>query len=176
MAYQQPGWKFVVAIDVGVKNLAICVYDLEQQKVVKWHVGSLVPDGKRYMPYQNVTYFVNWLYGWTWYFENAYAVIVERQMRCNMRIIESLLQYAYYSRCHVINARSVKLHYGLSMRNYRLNKVKAVEWAVDFMAKNPQAFDPEPTEVFRSSAKKDDYADSLLLAMYYLDTFSRQAV
>lgn len=165
---------YVVAIDVGVKNLAICIYDLSQQRVVHWYVGPLVPPGKRYLPHQNVTYVRDWLNNWRGYFENAYCVLVERQMRCNMRIIESLIQFAYYEKCHIINARSVKLHYGLSMRNYRMNKNKAVEWATDFMAKNPQVFDPTPTEVYRASQKKDDYADSLLLVMYYLDTFSRQ--
>lgn len=166
--------QFVVAVDVGVKNLAICILDLTTQKVIHWHVGSLVPDGKRYMPHQNVAYVRDWLTAWKGYFDNALAVVVERQMRCNMRIIESLIQFAYYDKCIVINARSVKLHYGLSMRNYRQNKNKAVEWATDFMAKNPQVFDITPTEVFRNSVKKDDYADSLLLVMYYLDTFSRQ--
>ncbi len=167
---------YIVAIDVGVKNLAVCVLDIATYKVVHWHVGSLVPDGRRYLPHQNVAYVKDWLNSWREYFDNANAIIVERQMRCNMRIIESLIQFAYYDKCHVINARSVKLHYGLSMRNYRLNKSRAVEWAVDFMAKNPHAFDVAPTEVFRASAKKDDYADSLLLVMYYLDTFSRQSV
>ncbi len=165
---------YVVAVDVGVKNLAICIFDLTKHKVVHWHVGSLVPDGCRYMPYQNVSYVKNWLKTWKLYFDNALTVIVERQMRCNMRIIESIIQFAYHDKCHVINPRSVKLHYGLSMRNYRLNKSKAVEWATDFMANNPQVFDVIPTEVFRSSVKKDDHADSLLLVMYYLDTFSRQ--
>ena len=166
---------YIVAVDVGVKNLAVCVLDIATHKVVRWHVGSLVPDGRRYLPHQNVAYVKEWLELWKGYFDDAIAVIVERQMRCNMRIIESLIQFAYYDKCHVINARSVKLHYGLSMRNYRLNKNKAVEWAVDFMAKNPQVFDVTPTEVFRASTKKDDYADSLLLVMYYLDTFSRQS-
>lgn len=167
--------QFIVAVDVGVKNMALCIFDLTQGKVIHWHVGSLVPDGKRYLPHSNVQYVRDWLTTWKGYFDNALAVIVERQMRCNMRIIESLIHHEYYDKCYIINARSVKLHYGLSMRNYRQNKNKAIEWATDFIAKNPQVFDPTPTEVFRTSVKRDDYADSLLLAMYYLDTFSRQA-
>lgn len=167
--------RYIVAVDVGVKNMAVCVFDLTLGKVIQWHVGSLVPDGKRYLPMLNVQYVRNWISTWKEYFDNALAVLVERQMRCNMRIIESLIHSEYYDKCYIVCARSIKMHYGLSMRNYRQNKNKAIEWASDFIAKNPQVFEPTPTEVFRTSIKRDDYADSLLLVMYYLDTFSRQA-
>lgn len=165
---------YVISVDVGVKNLAICIYDVETQKVINWHVGPLVEAGKIYLPHQNVTYVMEWLKNWKGYFDNALCVLVERQMRCNMRIIESLIQFAFYDKCHVINARSCKLHYGLSMRNYRLNKSKAVEWASEFIAQNPNAFETQCINMYNASQKKDDYADSLLLVMYYLDTFSRQ--
>lgn len=165
---------YVTAIDVGVRNLAICVYDLRTQQVCYWHVGSIV-DGK-YHPYQTVTLVKTWLDRHSKYFDNSVKVIVERQMRCNMRIIESLIQFATYSKCEVISARSVKAHYGLSMRNYRLNKQKAIQFVTDYMARHPGAFSPTCTETFRTSNKKDDYADSLLLCLFFLDTYSISAV
>ena len=36
-------------------------------------------------------------------------LIVERQMRCNMRIVEALLQSMFFDICTVISARSVKV-------------------------------------------------------------------
>ena len=57
-------------------------------------------------------------------------------MRCNMRIIEALLQQAFFEICTVISARSVKAHYNLSMGNYKANKEAAVDWAETFVRNN----------------------------------------
>ena len=56
-----------------------------------------------------------------------------------------------------------------------MNKQKAVNWAQEFVLRNPQAFlDDLVQRCFTSAKKQDDLADSLLLVMYYLDTYSNQ--
>jgi hypothetical protein len=96
-------------------------------------------------------------------------------MRCNMRIIEALLQQAFFEICTVISARSVKAHYNLSMGNYKANKEAAVEWADDFTTNNLTSFGVNGTAAYNvKGAKQDDLADSLLLLLYYLDTYSNQ--
>ena len=65
-------------------------------------------------------------------------MLVERQIRCNMRIVEAIIQAMYYEICIVINARSIKAHYGLGTKNYRMNKQRAVQWATDFIAANDE--------------------------------------
>jgi hypothetical protein len=164
---------YIVAIDVGIKNLAICAYDFVSGKVVHWDNVNLVPNG-RYIPAQNVQYVRDFVQRHHHLFSNAAVVCVERQMRCNMRIIESVIQCMFFERCHVINARSVKMHYNLSTRNYKANKAKAVEWAKHFVESNPQVFVEGVAERFTKGAKQDDLADALLLVMYYLDTYSNQ--
>ena len=163
----------VIAIDVGIKNLGLCVFDFATNTVVYWDNVTLVPSG-RYLPANNVQYVRQFINKYEYFFANAFAVLIERQMRANMRIIESLLHHSTYGKCHIINARSGELHYGLRTRNYRGNKAKAVEWALGFCAANPTAFGEGMKERFQSSKKQDDLADSLLLIMYYLDTFSSQ--
>ena len=163
----------VIAIDVGIKNLAICAYDFVTSRVVHWDNVSLVPSG-RYIPAQNVQYVRDFVHRHHSLFSNASVVVVERQMRCNMRIIEAVLQSMFFDRCQVINARSVKMHYGLSTRNYRANKANAVEWASTFVANNGGAFAPGVADLFCRGGKQDDLADALLLVMYYLDTYSNQ--
>tara|TARA_Y100000768_G_scaffold36748_1_gene24014 strand:- start:1585 stop:2094 length:510 start_codon:yes stop_codon:yes gene_type:complete len=163
---------YVVAIDVGVKNLSLCVYDFLCNQVVHWANVSLTHG--RYLPAHNVQYVRDFVNSQRRYFDGASMVVVERQMRCNMRIIESVLQTLFFDRCVVISPRSVKAHYGLSTRNYRANKVKAVEWAQLFVANNPTIFANSTSDTFVGSRKKDDLADSLLLVMYYLDTYSNQ--
>ena len=45
----------------------------------------------------------------------------------------------FFERCVIISARSVKMHYDLSTRNYKQNKQRAVEWAKQFVSTTPNA-------------------------------------
>lgn len=165
--------RFVIAIDVGIKNLGLCIFDFASGKFVYWDCISLVPNG-RYLPANNVQYVRDFVLRYQAYFSEAAAVVVERQMRCNMRIVESVLQTLYFDCCHIINARSVKTHYDLGTKNYRLNKQRAVRWAEMFVENNHGAFAKGVADNFEHKHKRDDLADSLLLVTYYLDTFSNQ--
>ena len=165
--------RYVVAIDVGIKNLGICVFDFATTKFVFWDNVNLVNNG-RYIPANNVQYVRNFTAQHKEYFDNAAVVLVERQMRCNMRIIESVLQTLYFEKCIIINARSVKAHYDLGTNNYRMNKQRAVQWVTEFVDNNAKCFDTHVTEGFTNNTKKDDFADALLLITYYLDTYSNQ--
>lgn len=162
--------RYIIAIDVGIKNLGLCIFDFHTSKVCVWENVSLVPNG-RYQPMNNVEYVFGLVERFGEYFKLAGRVVIERQMRCNMRIIESVLQALFYEKCTIISARSVKAHYDLSTRNYRTNKVVAVEWVTEFTESNSAAFEPAALSKFKAK-KKDDLADSLLLVLYYLDTYS----
>ena len=165
--------RYVVAVDVGIKNLGLCVFDFATAKFVFWDNVSLVPNG-RYIPANNVQYVRDFITRYQSLFEEASCVLVERQMRCNMRIIEAVIQTLFFNICTVINARSVKAHYGLGTKNYRMNKQRAIQWVEKFVSSNPNAFMPGVTGNFEQKQKKDDLADSLLLITYYLDTYSNQ--
>ena len=128
--------RYVIAVDVGIKNLGLCVFDFATAKFVFWDNVTLVPNG-RYIPANNVQYVRDFVERYSNFFENAAHVLIERQMRANMRIVEALLQSMFFDSCTIINARSVKAHYGLSMKNYRLNKQRAVQWADMFVSQNP---------------------------------------
>jgi|TARA_Y100000389_G_scaffold200801_1_gene242028 hypothetical protein len=163
---------YVIAIDVGIKNLGLCVFDFRTAKVVAWENVTLVSNG-RYIPANNVQYVRDFVQRFSRYFESVFALIIERQIRCNMRIVEAVLQSMFFDKCIIISARSVKVHYDLSTKNYRANKQKAVEWAKRFVQNNPHAFiDDVAAGMLTRASKQDDLADSLLLIMYYLDTYS----
>lgn len=165
--------RYLISIDVGIKNLGICVYDFCSCQVVLWDCVSLVPNG-RYLPQNNVEYVRSFVQKYEYFFDNAQKILIERQIRCNMRIVEAILQTMFYSKCLVISARSVKIHYDLSTKNYRANKEKAVQWASQFLQANPIAFVDGAVLNWKTKTKQDDLADSLLLVMYYLDTYSNQ--
>jgi hypothetical protein len=164
---------YVVAIDVGVKNLGICVWDFNTAKIEHLETVSLVPHG-RYIPSDNVSYVRSFISRFNTYFTDAKVVLVERQMRVNMRIIESVIQALYYEKCVVVSPRLIKMHYDLSTKSYKGNKAKAVEWAMEFVLNNPQSFAPGVIDKLSTSKKKDDMADALIMVLYYLDTYSNQ--
>ena len=170
---QDPNHSYVIAIDVGIKNLGVCVFDFVSSKICHWDNVSLVPHQGRYIPANNVQYVRNLCESLHHYFSNCVQLLVERQMRCNMRIIEAVLQTMFFERCIIISARSVKMHYGLSTKNYRANKRIAVEWAGAFIRSNPGVFMDTVADRFLIG-KQDDLADSLLLIMFYLNTYSNQ--
>ena len=145
-------------------NFKVCSY---------WDNVSLVQSG-RYTPSNNVQYVRDFVSRYACFFNQASCVLVERQMRCNMRIVEAVIQTLYYDVCTIINARSVKAHYDLGTKNYKLNKQRAIEWADAFVSNNPNAFFGDVAEKFKGVKKRDDLADSLLLITYYLDTYSNQ--
>ena len=91
-------------------------------------------------------------------------------------VAAALLQMTFFEICTVISARSVKAHYNLSRGNYKANKEAAVEWVVDFISSNGlNSFGVNGTAAFTmKGATQDDLADSLLLLLYYLDTYSNQ--
>lgn len=165
--------QFIIAIDVGIKNLGLCIFDFCKSQFVHWDCVSLVPNG-RYVPMNNVEYVRKFVERYEHYFANASKIIVERQIRCNMRIVEAVIQTMFYDKCIIISARSVKMHYDLSTKNYRANKQRAVQWASEFTRANPLAFYGTCVESFKNKSKQDDLADSLLLVLYYLDTYSNQ--
>ena len=81
---------YIVAIDVGIKNIGLCAYDPKLEKFIHWENTSIVPHG-RYIPALNVQYVRDFVATHDYLFNNASIVLVERQMRCNMRIIEAVL-------------------------------------------------------------------------------------
>ena len=163
--------RYAIAVDVGVKNLGLCVFDFSTSSFCCWLNVNLVPSG-RYQPCKNVEYVENFIERFKHFFDDAAYVVVERQMRCNMRIIEALLEQRFKDRCTIISPRSVKAHYALGMRNYTQNKAAAVTFASQFVSANPDAFDVGVAAVFLGSKKRDDFANALMLMTYFLDTYS----
>ena len=62
-------------------------------------------------------------------------VALSRETRVNFMVDSSFLVHEI---CIVINARSIKAHYGLGTKNYRMNKQRAVQWATEFTGINQQ--------------------------------------
>ena len=71
---------YIIAIDVGIKNLGLCIFDFRSAKVVEWENVSLVASG-RYVPSNNVKYIRDFVRKYERYFNDVFQVVIERQMR-----------------------------------------------------------------------------------------------
>ena len=163
---------YLIAIDVGFRNLGMCVYSFEDNRVIYWRNCALMSG--RYQPKDTVRYVVEFVARHKQFFDGARTVLIERQMRPAMRIIEAAFETLFYGRAVVLCPRSVKNHWKLCSKNYSENKRKAVAWAGDFVEENIDTFDSEPYLCWKSAKKRDDMADALLTLMFYLDTYSNQ--
>lgn len=158
----------VVALDVGIRNLGMCVYDYDKQVITFWQNVPLIKNNSFFRPGHTVRYVKEFVERYKTMFENAAIVLVEQQMRLNMRIIEAILQTLFYEKCVVLSPRIVKMHYDLCKLNYRENKKAAIEWAHQYVAEYPHML---ADSVSFSGKKLDDLADSLLMIDYFLSTY-----
>ena len=161
---------YIIAIDVGIKNLGFVVYDCDDCCVCEW-LRVDITNGTKYVPSQNVTYIHDFVKQHADYFAKAHIVLVERQMRVNMRIIESVFQTLFYDNCLVVQAQLVKMHFSISCRDYKQNKKRAVEYLTciweDIKTEIPN-LDTWALS-WNASKKSDDLADSLLMMLFRLD-------
>lgn len=156
--------KLVVGIDVGIKNLAFCALsagDDGRFEIKEW-ANEHLTEGN-YLPLKNVEYIRAFVQRHAALLAEADLVVVERQMRVNMRIIEAVLHALFFAKCVVVQARTVKAYYGLCMRNYRLNKQAAVEHVTKLLQQADSSWLP----CFEVMRKKDDLADAFLMAHYF---------
>jgi hypothetical protein len=152
----------VVAIDVGIKNLALCAM-APGQGVVRWFNEPLSTSGT-YKPMHNVQYVHEFVQRHASLFERADVVVVERQMRVNMRIIEAVLQSRFFDKCKVVHARTVKSAFGLGRGNYTLNK----RASVDFVQTHLEHFGTDAWRtLFGAAKKRDDLADAYVMALFF---------
>jgi hypothetical protein len=165
---------YLVVVDVGIKNMGLLVHDLNTKRVCLWERVDITK-GIKYVPSNNVSYIHTLIDKHAQYFANAHMVIVERQMRVNMRVTEAVFQSRFFDKCKVINAQSVKMHFSISMRNYKQNKKKAVEWLDCHWGTVLSKFVSNQTEIWPlwvAETKKDDLADSMIMMLCYLNTYS----
>ena len=159
----------VLAIDVGIKNLALCAMDTELG-VVHWANEAL--SERAYQPMHNVQYVHEFIDRNRALFEAADQVVVEKQMRVNMRIIEAVIHSRFYAKCKIVHARTIKTALGLGRGNYVLNKKAAVDYVQDHLQKQLTGAPhgkPEThwQEHFAKAKKRDDLADAYVMALFF---------
>ena len=166
----------IVSFDVGIKNLAYCIFDTETMKIKDWNIVDITTNKKNNECSQVVSVldqYNNLL--------DSNLVLIEKQPSKNnkMRIIEALLN-AYFvikgindkdSSISNVKVYSAKHKLGndtfKGKVNYNQRKKLGIYKSEIFLKSNIQ--DTKFVELFEKSKKKDDLADSLLQALSYIN-------
>jgi Poxvirus A22 protein len=151
----------VLAIDVGIRNLAFCC--LEDGCLLAWANEPLA--GAEYKPTDTVHHVMRFVEAHRQLFDSCDKLVIERQMRVNMRVVEAALHALFYAKCTIVHARTIKARFGLCKRNYQQNKAAAVACVDDLLAGNTA----ELAAAYRAARKRDDLADAYLMALFFSD-------
>ena len=150
----------VLAFDPGLKNLGFAL--VENGKLIRFGVMDVQKNVDKKQK-KNYSYLMHRI-SRSHMFRTADVIIVERQMNQKMRCIATALICFAWPRGILVSPRSIKIHHGISMRNYRKNKAASVQRAPEYMSKRSRAR-------FRNlKHKRDDIADAVMMAMWYVET------
>ena len=155
----------MLSIDVGIKNLAMCV--LDQRKIKYWDVSGVPPlhqDGlfpcmKKHLDERQI------------HFADVQRVIIEKQPDKN-KGIKSVEHFLHtYFLCHDKTVSIWDARYkipdvvGPGRAQYIKRKKASVDRCREFLEKE----NPEWLEHFDKSKKKDDLADTVMQALSYVE-------
>ena len=152
----------LLSIDVGIRNLAMCLMD--DRKIIQWDVGGVPPlsdDGL----YESMLKHIKTR---PWVLESD-TVLIEKQPDKNrkMKSVENFL-HSYF----VIHDKKVIIYdarhkipdiAGAGKRKYRQRKNASIERCREFVKKE----NPELLGFFNAHDKKDDLADTVMQALSY---------
>ena len=155
----------VLSVDPGLKNLGFAY--IVDGKLARFGVFNAV---RRVEKKQQKNYpLIVHRFSRFKMFQEADIVVVERQMNQKMRCIATALVCFAWPRGLLVSPRSVKVHHGISMSNYRKNKAAAVELAPSYMSTSSR-------QTFRNlKHKRDDIADAVLMGFWYIETHGTES-
>lgn len=164
----------LLSIDVGIKNLAMCLIDPSTKKIKQWDVDGVPPNHSDGL-YLSLIKHLNKK---PWILESR-NVIIEKQPDRNkgMKSVEHLL-HAYLlakdpTRAVTIWDARFKVPdiSGPGKTQYAARKAASIERARKFI----QDTNPEWVAYFEKHKKKDDLADTVMQALSYMNRPAAQA-
>lgn len=157
----------LLSIDVGIKNLAMCLMDPKTKKIYEWDVSGVPPQHSEGL----FLSMKNHLDARPWARQMSKTVIIEKQPDKN-KGIKSVEHFLHtYFLCHgqeviIWDARhKVPDIAGPGRARYIERKKASVERCRDFI----QATNPDWVEHFEKHKKKDDLADTCMQALSFIN-------
>ena len=158
----------VLSFDVGLKNLAYCY--LDNSKIKYWETSEIIQKRGEDLCHSIVRHLDTMEY-----LQDVNVVLIEKQPSKNnkMRIIEALLNAYYVIKCPNAKVCVYSAKHKLTKdtfrgkTNYKERKKLSINRCNAWI--NDTSQDVEFIDKFSKSKKKDDFADSLLQALSYMN-------
>jgi len=161
----------ILSIDVGIKNLAMCLLDETTNHIDMWDVSGVPPESSDglFLCLRNHLDAKPWVL-------TANTILIEKQPGKNkkMKSVENFLHAYFIIKCPdsttvIYDARhKVPDVCGAGKTLYRQRKNTAITRCGEFLDKDD--INAEWREHFRKSKKKDDLADTVLQALSHVPT------
>jgi hypothetical protein len=159
----------ILSIDVGIKNLAMCLIEESTKHVLEWDVSG-VP------PMSSLGLFVqirNHLDERPWVL-NAKTILIERQPGQNktMKSVENFLHSYFIIKCPKSETIIYHAHHkvpdvvGRGKTMYKQRKQTSIDRCREFIKEEPNR---HWMKTFVESKKKDDLADTVLQALSFIN-------
>ena len=161
----------LLSIDVGIKNLAMCLIDSDTRVIHHWDVSGVPPEHADGLFKSMIRHLDE--RPWT---VTARTVLIEKQPDKNrkMKMVEHLLQAYFLIKCapgsevHLYDARhKIPDVAGPGKAQYRKRKQTSIDRCREFL-EAPDSVNGHWLTEFVKSKKKDDLADTVMQALSYL--------
>ena len=159
----------ILSIDVGIKNLAMCMIHGTTKVIEHWDVSGVPPEHQDGL-YKSLAFHLN---SKPWVLEAA-TILIEKQPDRNkkMKMVENFLQAYFIIKCPqsetiLYDARhKVPDVVGAGKAQYRKRKNASIERCQEFI-KGPE--NSHWLVTFAQSKKKDDLADTVMQALSFIN-------
>jgi len=159
----------LLSIDVGIKNLALCMINEVTKEITNWDVSGVPPESEDGL-FESLNKHLNakpWVL-------SAKTILIEKQPGQNkkMKSVENFL-HSYFiiklpeSETIIYDARhKIPDCAGAGKIMYRKRKAAAVDRCREFIKNDPNT---HWIPIFVASKKKDDLADTVMQALSFID-------
>ena len=148
----------VGSIDPGLRNFGYAIVDdgnlVDFDSICIW---DLVPKKKR----SDYPFIARVLVDHTDVFKDADVILIERQMQARMKMIACALRCFFWEKSRMIAPLSVRKHFKISTGVYHENKKASKDYVLRFL-------DEKQKKKYSASKKRDDMADAIIQAMYFI--------
>ena len=149
----------IVAIDPGIRNIAIAIYD--NGTLVDAKLCDLTPFKKSTKYAHLAKYFCDQHHA---ILKEADIIAIECQMQARMKIIATAIQCFYWDTSRLVSPLAVRKHFNISTGVYKENKKLSVEKVNTF------DIPKHVRDTIQRSKKKDDLCDAILIGQYIVNT------
>lgn len=165
----------VAGVDIGLKNLAICICNLKSSKILHWQIYNITAETtKKLQTKTTCVNMINTLDQIYWEKHDVDNILIENQYKGRFNNVSQWMYCYFVIRGFNVSFVDAKrkfrneyadFNHAFDLKNYTDRKKFAVAVAGNFLTQNKENQDPSILEYFQNCKKKDDLSDALMYCL-----------